>query len=200
MKAWTKPITRCRVPSSFSNGQTSALMTGLRWAQPPVRSPVFLFIESGYVANMQKNHEEWQPPDQIIRDVDDTPGPWQVTLDGGIQETEWAQDLSEQADQDDWPMPYRVIGRNPVTDPVHADNHSNALPDLGISRGCDPRPFEELVRENYRPCSPNQIVDPGGPQYWPDPPRAGNRLIMPVHTGFLKVPKVWTLFANDVSV
>jgi hypothetical protein len=81
------------------------------------------------------------------------------------------EDLAQQPDQNNRPMPHRIERRHGIADPVDPDDHAHALPDLRIPRRIHPGQLEPRKRKEYDPRTPQQVVTRRQPKRQPQPAR-----------------------------
>src|SRR6056297_874612 len=105
------------------------------------------------------------PPNQVVKDVDDSPTPWQVTRlirrhgPLHLQEADRTEQFAQKSNQDDRPMADRISAGRQIAHAVNPYNHPDTLPNAHVGRSANARVIEQVERADDDPSSPRQVVD-----------------------------------------
>ena len=110
-----------------------------------------------------QHQREGNPPNDIVGDDRRAPGPWEFATRCRFEKADRTEYLAEKSNENDGPVPNRIIAGDPISDAVHTDNHPDALPNLGIKWVLHASPSKELQRRRDYERTPGQIVNSSQP-------------------------------------
>jgi hypothetical protein len=125
-----------------------------------------------------EDYRERNPPDKIVGYIYPSESPGQFPAACSDIEAYRAEYFAKKANKHDGPVAHWSVGCTNVSDAVHTNNHSEALPyeDRGGSAHSNKR--KQLVRRNHNPCTECDVIDAGKPQRPKHPARDAIRRIV----------------------